>query len=612
MRMSRNFIIALGVFLILGVSAVWSAFSSPAAITFVTDTVKRGSFEQTIDVTGEVQSAKELTLAFGTTGTVFDLTVDVGDHVKAGQVLTELNAVELASALVQAREGVAQAQAELDIKNAGISDEEEAAQRAGVAVAEAQVNAAAIDYANALLEESVGNTADAATVAQSQSDYDQVAAHNEETTEQAAEDLTSALTTGLISIRTGLEKADQVLGVESTLLNDEYEDYVGVIDSTTISDARDAYIEAADSRDRAEDAVLILSTSSSSADVLTTYGLLDLAFDQVLETLLYTSRVLDNSVSQSGTFTNEDLVGLKSSIATQRATVAGDFAALVSAKQTYDTVIREADNRYDDATNALALAKAKQDAGDASRSSAVARTNAARLVQEASLVQAQAKLAQVLAKPRSVDVAGLEASVARAQAEYDGAMARYRQARIVAPIDGVVANVAFDIGEQVSMGEDMITLIADSTAYEIILDVPESDVAKIALGQEATITFDAFGDRTVFTGSVYSIDPAQKVIEGVVFYETKVLLNANQDLSLVKPGMSADVVILTGHRENALFVPSRTVLEKDGVSYVRVPKNDHEFAERTVRTGLRADGGMIEMVEGITEGEAVIISVKTE
>ncbi|MFA6018457.1 MAG: efflux RND transporter periplasmic adaptor subunit [Patescibacteria group bacterium] len=603
-------LLAVTVALILG--GIWFFTRPVTAQTFVTDTVKRGLLIQTVEVTGELKSVSDLSLSFETSGTLTSIFTNIGDVVKAGDVLAELNTSELGAAAEQARQGVVAAQADLDLKLEGISSEEEASERASLALAQAQFDAASIDLRSAVIAETAGNAQDAATVASSQSDYDQVAAQNDETISQAAEDLDTALIAGLITVRSGLEAADQILGVENGLLNIEYEPYVGILDITTISNAHDAFEEAMAARDSAEDAVLALTTSSTEAEVLVAYSRVYTALSFVSNTLLYTSRVLDASVSDSGTFSNADLVALRSTIAAERSTVSSAISSLISSKQLYDTALRQSTDRITDATNALALAQAQQDAGEASRSSAVLKAEASLAVQTASLSKAQALLNKVLADPRDIDVAGLKASIARAQADYDAALARLRKAQIIAPIDGIVTNIVFDVGEQVSVGTQMITEIAGNDTYEITLDVPEADISKLAVGQTADITFDAFGDRVNFSGSVYSLNPGEKVISDIVFYEAKVLLNTEQDVSMLKPGMSANVIIRTNQREDVLYVPTRTILERNGLPYIRVPKNSQEFDEVAVTMGLKADDGMTEVLTGVTEGQTVIVTVKTQ
>lgn len=598
--------------LLVVLGGIWKATSSSTQVTFVTDSVRRGSLEQTVDVTGELQSVTDLSLAFDTSGSVKAIKSKIGDVVKAGDVIATLGADELSAAVDQAHQAVLQAQASLDAKNAGISTEEEAAQRAGVAVAQAQVNAAEIDALNVELQESTGNTADAATVASSQSDYDQVSAKNTEAEAQAAEDLRTALTAGLVSIRGGLATADQIFAVNNGLLDDEYHQYLGVNDPTSLSEGKGMFVQAEESRDRAENALIALSDSPTSAEIAAIYTSTITAFTQVSETLLYAARALDASMSESGTFSNSDLNTLKSMIATERTTVASAQGALESSKQAYDTVVRENADRLTDATNALALAKANQSAGRANRAATVAKAKATLLVQQASLTQSQAALDQLLAKPRGVDVAGLEAAVGSAEANERAALARLRKTEIVAPIDGVISDIAYDVGEQVSAGQQMVTMFAEGDVYEIALDIPESDISKIAVGQNADITFDAFGDKVAFAGSVYSINPAQKVIQGVVFYEAKVVLSNDQEVAMLKPGMSADVTIHTNHKDAVLYVPSRAVLEKDGKPYVRVPKNDHEFDERLVTVGLKGDDGLTEIIDGLSENDTVVVTVKAQ
>lgn len=598
---------------VLGVLALGYAFTRPSETqTFVTDVVKRGALAQTVEVTGELQSVSDLSLAFETSGTIAVVSVDEGDSVRAGDVLAELGNAELGAQAEQARQSVVAAQAELDLRLTGISSEAEAAERAGVAVADAQVASALADVNAALIAEITGGAQDAATVTSVQSDYDQVAAQNAEATEQAAETLAAALHTALIRIRAGLQSADQVLGVENTILNIEIDQYVGLLDPNTLNDSRDAFLQAADARDEAEDLVIALTSTSSEADVLAAYTKTATALSIVSNTLLYTSRVLDASVSDSGSFSNADLVALRATIATERASVSASTSALLTAKQSHDTALRLADDRLTDATNALALALAQQSAGEASRAANVAKANASLAVFTAQQTQAQALLASVLADPRDIDVAGLRATVARAEAEYRAALARLRKSQIIAPIDGVVTTVAFSVGEQVSAGQAMIGQIALDDAYEITLDVPEAEISKLAVSQRADITFDAFGDRVVFTGSVYSVSPSAKIISDVVYYEAKVILSDDQDLSSVKPGMSADVTIHTDERTDVLYVPNRAILLRDNVLYVRVPKNESEFDEVNVTVGLRADDGFTEIVSGVTEGQAIILSVKTE
>jgi multidrug efflux pump subunit AcrA (membrane-fusion protein) len=74
--------------------------------------------------------------------------------------------------------------------------------------------------------------------------------------------------------------------------------------------------------------------------------------------------------------------------------------------------------------------------------------------------------------------------------------------------------------------------------------------------------------------------------------------------------MTANVVFYTEERTNVLMVPLRVVrTNADGTKYVRVLENG-QIKETTVKTGLRGDGGLVEILEGLQEGQEVIVTTQ--
>lgn len=573
----------------------WAAFGpSSSGATTTTDTAKKANLVQTVEITGDVQSLDEVDLAFDRSGTVEAVLARVGDAVRAGDVLAVLDADELEAAYAQSLGRVEEAEANLALKRAGISVEEQAVSEADVRVAEAALTAARSDA------EHVATVADA-DVADAESDVTTTTAETADGLAQAQEDLVEALRSVVSEARSALSDADTVLGVDNTLYNQAFDDVLSNTDAQALISATNAFETAALSRDVAENALLdidendIVSVSAVADDA-------EQAYEDAYETLLQTSRVLDATSADSADFSLDDLDELKATISAATSALVTDGSALVNARQSYADAERATTDDVRDAENALASAKAARDRD-------VAKADAAVASREADLAKAQAALAKATASPRAVDLASYEAAVSQAEADALSALARLQDAEVVAPIDGIVTAVDADPGESVTAGAGVLTVLSAGEEFEIALDIPESDVAKTRVGQTANVTFDAFGDDLVFRGQLYSIDPAQKLIEGVVFYEAKVLLDPDQDLSAVKPGMSADVTVVTGERAGVLAVPSRAVLERDGHKYVRVP-SDETFEERAVTVGLRADGGTIEITSGLSEGETVIVSIR--
>lgn len=583
------------------------------SVTVTTDLVRRGDIVQTIDVTGEVVSLQDIDVAFSTSGPVQSILFSVGDRVRAGDTLAVLDAGELNADL-------ARAQALLNQQLAGATDEEIAVSEAQVAVSEAALASARADV---LIKEAdvVRVTAAQASAVKSaslaaskaQDDLARTLVANALTLAQSREDLILALKGSVASSRSALGDADQILGRENALQNNGCEAVLGRQDPTTVSAANFAFDNAATARDVAEEALASLSALSSDAEIATAELLVQDALDKTATTLLYVARVLDQTVSDTVSCSLDDVNAYKASISLARTSVQTSTSTTNSASQEYvlaqtttDTSELAAQNVSASATQSFISAQITEENSIAVAEAAVTLAEATVAAREADVAQVKASLAKVEASPRAIDLAALRADVA-------GAQARYKKSIVTSPIDGIVTEIALDEGEQASAGVVFATVHADAGQFKIPVDISESDIAKVSLGDEASVTFDAFGDDHVFSAYVASVNPAEKIIQGVVFYEATIIINANEAVLDVRSGMSADVSIRTAESANALYIPQRAVLEADGVKYVRIPLEKlGDFEKRTVTIGIRADDGFIEILSGLSEGEEIIISLKAK
>ncbi len=591
-KRSRIFLVVSFVFAAAGIGYF---VTRPAPVPApVMATVRMGSLAQTVEVTGTVETINDVSLAFNASGTVDSVAVAIGDTVVAGETLASLNADDLSAAASQARDSVARAQAELDARMAGVSSEEIAVAQADVAVAQAALLAAQSDESQVAAVQGAAVTSAAQDLARAKTDTARALS-------SSREDLVESARSAVAEVRHALSEADTVLGVENNLYNQTFEDMLGNEGSQTVSEATAAFAVAALSRDASEAAFLATDATVDSS-VSSAVALVERSYRDASEALLQTARVLDATVSDSADLSLDDIIAYKSAVASALSSLIADGTALANAKQSFAAAQAALVDDVASSVNALATATV-------SRSRAVATSASAVASRSADLARASASLASIVVAPRNVDVASLRASIAAAQAELAGAEARLAKTRIVSPIDGIVTAVAFDAGESAAVGQPAITVLSTGTQYEIAMDVPESDVSKIHVGDASDVTFDALGDALVFPGTLSGIDPAQKVIEGVVFYEAKVTLAEGQDLSLIRPGMSSNVTVHAAARADALSVPSRSVLTKGGYKYVRRQAADGTIEERTVMVGLRADGGMTEILSGLEEGETVVVSL---
>jgi RND family efflux transporter MFP subunit len=159
-------------------------------------------------------------------------------------------------------------------------------------------------------------------------------------------------------------------------------------------------------------------------------------------------------------------------------------------------------------------------------------------------------------------------------------------------------------GEIVAANAPIVSIIS-SSEFEIESNVPEADIAKLELGDDAEATLDAYGRDVVFSLKVVAIDPVETIIDGVATY--KATFQFSEKSELIKSGMTADIDILTDYRQNVIIIPQRALITKNGDKFVRLLQQG-ETKESRVKTGLVGSDGNIEITEGLKEGDQIIIS----
>lgn len=239
----------------------------------------------------------------------------------------------------------------------------------------------------------------------------------------------------------------------------------------------------------------------------------------------------------------------------------------------------------------------------ASAASSLASADSAYRSAEASLNVAERQLDLKTGATASSDVAIQETNVRAAQASVDLARAQIAKNAVVSPVDGIVTELSIKVGENANAASPVVTVMADAT-LEIEAKVPEADIAKISIDNEARVTLDAYPGETL-TARVIYIAPAETIVEGVPTYKIKLQI-VGEDTRL-KPGMSADLDISTNVRENVIALPQRAIITRDGVKIVRV-KEGEETKEVAVRTGIRGVDGKVEITGGLQGGEVIVTS----
>lgn len=277
------------------------------------------------------------------------------------------------------------------------------------------------------------------------------------------------------------------------------------------------------------------------------------------------------------------------------------------AKEYYQHVLDE----FGEDDKTTKSAKLTLNSANAAKHNAEEAVESAKKARDLSLVSAEGSLKSAKESLETAESkyakTSKDAAVESARAAREMSLANLQKATLKSPLNGVVTQVNYKKGEV--LGTVMNSAFGKilSSDFTLEADIPESDIVKIKLDQEAIVTFDAFEESEKFRAKVIEIEPAATVIQDVVYYKVKLRLS-DTDVRL-KAGMSADIDIDTARQENVVVIPRRAVRTENDKKYVDVLVGENEIKTVEVQTGLRGDDGEIEIISGISEGDKVVVFI---
>lgn len=340
-----------------------------------------------------------------------------------------------------------------------------------------------------------------------------------------------------------------------------------------------------------------------------------------------------------------DLVQIVTASGNIRARRAVDMSSDISAKVS-ELLVAEGE----DVTAGQVLIRldpTQYDAGVSRAQAALSQARAGAAQQRANLIQARRNLERLqrlqardslLVSPQQIDDARTSVEVAAAgvqsaefgvsQAEAGLIEAQDRRSKTVirAPMDGKVTRLNVEVGETVIIGTmnnpgSLILTISDLSVVEVVVQVDETDVPEIALGDSAAVRIDAFPDR-IFSGRVTEIGnsairpPSQQTAgqQAAIDFEVVITLDATD--APIRPDLSATADIVVETRSDAISVPiiALTVREKPDSVQVEGEEPDEEgvfvvregtVAFTPVRVGI-AGREHFEILTGVQPGDSVV------
>jgi HlyD family secretion protein len=207
--------------------------------------------------------------------------------------------------------------------------------------------------------------------------------------------------------------------------------------------------------------------------------------------------------------------------------------------------------------------------------------------------------------------------VTDATIELTEATAEVSNTTVTSPIAGLITSVDSSNGNAGKTSEGAI-IVSDMSTMKVKVAVDELDVSSIAIGQEATIKFDALSDKT-FTGSVESIAQLGANTNNTTTYDVVVSVS---DPSGIRLGMNANVTIAIQSNDNAMVIPSEALIETNNKKYVRVQDTTNSNSEDDINTSLTESNSKlveittgietedyIEVTKGVTKGQSLLVQL---
>lgn len=172
-------------------------------------------------------------------------------------------------------------------------------------------------------------------------------------------------------------------------------------------------------------------------------------------------------------------------------------------------------------------------------------------------------------------------ALAAAQEGYDQAVAKAAERTVTAPCNGNIVEMNAQVGASatgVESGKSLMQ-IADLSQMKVTVQVSEEDIAKVAVGQTANVTFPAFPDLTL-QGSVTGIASIASADGGTMSYDGSSSVSFDVDILIakpdyrLKPGMTAKVSLVTEQLDDVIMVPSMALMTDDGQNYYVMVQTD--------------------------------------
>ncbi|MGI9147077.1 MAG: efflux RND transporter periplasmic adaptor subunit, partial [Chloroflexota bacterium] len=315
--------------------------------------------------------------------------------------------------------------------------------------------------------------------------------------------------------------------------------------------------------------------------------------------------------AQNGTL-DAQVKSAASAVTAARERFKSDQAKLdVASQGPTDEHLQQAQSAVDQAAQALALAQQPNTVQDIrSQRASVEQTRQQLLKaqqpntatdleqQEQAVAQAAAQLHKVQTPYTDTDLANARAAVAQAAGQLSSTQLGLADTRLLAPTDGIIADVQVAPGALVGTTTTLMTLVPPG--LEVVVNAEESALGQLAEGQTVQLNVTAFPSQP-FDGTIKAINPTLDTKSRTA----SVHVVPNNPYGKLRAGMSTDVVVQTARVDDAIIVPPTAVQQRSGQQFVFTDV-DGRARMQLVKIGL-ANASAVQITSGVQVGDTVVL-----
>jgi len=529
---------------------VWKPWVKGVSTTSYTlTTVKKGDLSITVSGSGQVSALKSVGITPEASGKVVSVKAANGQMIKTGDVIAVLDQRDALLDLARANASLLSAQANYDEIVSGVTGDDLRLYQLSLDSTQATYDSAVKDL------ETVKRTTQE-SIDQAQEKLDDLTDESTTSVNNERAQLAVTLEAKILSAKNSLDKINRLLE------NDDAKSSLSVLDSSYLTLAKSNYESAKNNLPIAEKAMedvqILRNDTNLQNGVNSVINLLNGAVAAANN--LFSA--LEKS-SPSSDFSQSSIDSNKSSMNSEASTMTTAITTIQTDWQELKDDIKEAENELEDAKLSA----------EQSIESAQAKIDSALRSLEIAKVQYQKNIS-----PATEDeIASAKASLLSAQASVRSAQTTYENTVIKASLDGKIDGFETVVGDQVSQSS-IGTIITDQKIA--VIPFNEVDVAKIKVGQEAVMTFDAIDDLSI-KGKVVEVSSTGSVSQGIVNYDVKISLDEIDER--IKTEMSVSAVITVETKTDILLVPSEAVKSQGDSYYVEIPTE--EKSEEDITSG---------------------------